>query len=410
MTTRGNSRYLDKIHSRPDFWDDEDKQLLGYSSIPSKYDEEFKEVSSVQKSEPLEEQRAVLPYHPSPITDETKYQATIRAFDRGFSAHQITHWFGISSSTIRRYTEIYELKNGKPATCQCGRLWNHKEMCEQRKLHKPDKLQPREFDSEETRNLCVLYKNGKSLSALSRHFNTTDACIKGVLKKNGTKLRKAPKFNRNGASKVPARVYSVWWAMIRKCHYSEPGSIAYHYYRSRGITVCERWRNSIQAFYEDMGDRPLDTTIDRIDGNGNYEPSNCRWASKTEQRLNQKSTVNREAVVELLKKGLRSVDIRNKLGYSAPTITQIAKYNGFDLVKTANENRSPRSDAKFRDQAIIEQVRELRVGGMSIKSISGHTKIGEHTVGRIVRELGISLHPRSPKQVIEVNPPTTINH
>lgn len=74
--------------------------------------------------------------------------------------------------------------------------------------------------------------------------------------------------------------------MIQRCY--NPKETGYKYWGGRGIIVCERWRNSFIAFFEDMGTRPEDTSIDRINNNGNYEPQNCRWATKAEQHANQR--------------------------------------------------------------------------------------------------------------------------
>lgn len=78
--------------------------------------------------------------------------------------------------------------------------------------------------------------------------------------------------------------YDVWRAMIRRCCHLQ--NRQYRHYGGRGITVCERWRNSFSAFKADMGLPPPGLTLDRINNDGNYEPSNCRWATYVQQANN----------------------------------------------------------------------------------------------------------------------------
>ena len=83
--------------------------------------------------------------------------------------------------------------------------------------------------------------------------------------------------------------YRSWDAMLQRCYNHQHRSWAN--YGGRGITVCERWRNSFEAFYADMGNKPtLQHTIDRYpEKSGNYEPGNCRWATRKEQQRNTRT-------------------------------------------------------------------------------------------------------------------------
>lgn len=75
--------------------------------------------------------------------------------------------------------------------------------------------------------------------------------------------------------------------MINRC-YSQSNS-NYPNYGGRGISICDRWRNSFEEFYKDMGDPPtIKHELDRINNDGNYEPGNCRWTTHTQQMKNRR--------------------------------------------------------------------------------------------------------------------------
>ena len=79
--------------------------------------------------------------------------------------------------------------------------------------------------------------------------------------------------------------WNSWKAMIQRC--TNPKAPNYHYYGARGISICAEWV-FFENFLAEMGVRPEGMTLDRISSDGNYEPDNCRWATRVEQRANQR--------------------------------------------------------------------------------------------------------------------------
>lgn len=90
--------------------------------------------------------------------------------------------------------------------------------------------------------------------------------------------------------------YQAWAGMKSRCY--NPRNKKFSDYGGRGIAVCERWRNDFEAFLADVGLKPSPKhSMDRIDPNGNYEPSNCRWATIGEQMINKRLSAPRVAAI-----------------------------------------------------------------------------------------------------------------
>lgn len=98
----------------------------------------------------------------------------------------------------------------------------------------------------------------------------------------------------HGMSRTPT--YSSWQRMIDRC--TNAKNKHFENYGGRGVVICHRWRISFKNFLDDMGIRPDGTSLDRVNNDGNYEPGNCRWATRSQQqsnrRVNHLITINGE--------------------------------------------------------------------------------------------------------------------
>jgi len=162
-----------------------------------------------------------------------------------------------------------------------------------------------------------------SLHRLKKGLTVSCGCYKKELtiKKNTVHGQ-----NKKG---MPTPEYKAWAGMKTRC-YSEKYYL-YHRYGGRGIKVCDRWLNSFESFFEDMGIRPSNKhSLDRFpDNNGDYGPSNCRWATQKQQGRNQSTNVLVDINGEI-----KTVSEWAEIHGIHPKLAFGRIYKGWDVVKS----------------------------------------------------------------------------
>lgn len=148
------------------------------------------------------------------------------------------------------------------------------------------KLIGQEFRIDQSRVILILQCDCGNITRCNpnKFLNGKKASCGCVAKENITSLK-----YKDG--RTYRAEYKSYHAMINRC--TNPKYKEYHLYGGRGITVCERWLLDFKYFFEDMGAKPTSShSIDRIDNSSGYLPSNCKWATKSEQNYNKRNSIN----------------------------------------------------------------------------------------------------------------------
>lgn len=172
-------------------------------------------------------------------------------------------------------------------------------------------------------------------------------CFKSETAARVLRVNSLKQLNRHGLSHVDE--HSIWSEMKGRCVRSSHPK--FHRYGARGIKVCDRWLHSFESFYADMGPRPTKKhTIDRIDNDGNYEPSNCRWTTNFQQSRNRSTNLN----ITINGKTYCVVDWA--------TFLSVPRSHFYELCRKNYSNGSPRPHYFKSVKAAVRHVYRQKIG------------------------------------------------
>jgi len=121
------------------------------------------------------------------------------------------------------------------------------------------------------------------------HITRSAQLVRGSVKSCGCLKKELLSIKKKTHGLSSTRTFNIWANIRQRCE--NPNNMAFRYYGSRGISVCDAWQ-TLEGFIADMGECPGDQmTIERVDVNGNYEKNNCVWASMMDQARNKRRTI-----------------------------------------------------------------------------------------------------------------------
>lgn len=174
-------------------------------------------------------------------------------------------------------------------------------------------------------------------------------------------------------------IYNLWKAMRMRC--LSPKVKAYDSYGGRGIRICERW-DSFENFVADMGPRPEGMTLERKDNDGNYEPANCVWASRTNQANNRRS--NR--IVEYAGERLTLAELSRKFGIPYGRL-YMRLSRGVSIEQAVLKELERPKWFACSDQDALD-MQGLVASGISRREVARRFGVSRTVVARAVQEVG----------------------
>jgi len=201
------------------------------------------------------------------------------------------------------------------------------------------------------------------------------------------KTKKQMEYRSKAKGLWGTRLYRIWYGIYARCY--NKSNNQYCYYGQRGISMCDEWRNDILVFrdWAIANGYSEELTIDRIDNNGNYEPSNCRWASMREQSNNRRSNthLSYKGQTHTMAEWSRITGISERSLWNR-------KFNcGWSDEKTLTTPcRIIHRKSSFSKEQKENMVQD-RLSGLTYNDIAKKWGCNRHTVSEIIKELNKNI-------------------